>query len=140
MSGGSLDYFYSSLEDHVGDFRDKELDHLVSDLSKLFHYREWYLSGDICEGEWREARDRFKAKWFTDLGRQERIEKYIAEFSEEVRQTFGMSNRYCKNCSRWTEEDEPYGKCDINKHCLMHRSESCNKFEERHEDEGVGKV
>ena len=26
MSGGSLDYFYSELESHVGDFGDKELE------------------------------------------------------------------------------------------------------------------
>ena len=31
MSGGSLDYFYNTLQEHVGDFRDKELDHLVKD-------------------------------------------------------------------------------------------------------------
>ena len=45
MSGGSLDYFYSQLNDHVGDFKDRELDELVSDLAELFHDREWYLSG-----------------------------------------------------------------------------------------------
>ena len=43
MSGGSLDYFYTMLQDHVGDFGDKELDELVADLAELFHDREWYL-------------------------------------------------------------------------------------------------
>ena len=66
MSGGSLDYFYSQLQEHIGDFKDKELDELVEDLAKLFHDREWYLSGDYCEGTWNEARDNFKKKWFTD--------------------------------------------------------------------------
>ena len=37
MSGGSLDYFSCQLEDHVGDFGDKELDELVKDLAALFH-------------------------------------------------------------------------------------------------------
>lgn len=35
MSGGSLDYFYTMLQDHVGDFGDKELDELVADLAEL---------------------------------------------------------------------------------------------------------
>ena len=132
MSGGSLDYFCYTLEDHANDLGDKELNDLVKDLSKLFHDREWFLSGDTCEGHWNEARDAFKAKWFTAHGRQERIEKYLAEFSEEVRKTFGMSERYCKNCEYWTEEkkDSPYGHCEFEKHCLMHRSECCERWEE----------
>ena len=76
MSGGSLGYFYNDLESHIGDFGDKELDELVKDLAKLFHDREWYLSSDTGEGAWNESRDRFKEKWFTAYGRQERIEKY----------------------------------------------------------------
>lgn len=131
MSGGSLDYFYCTLQEHVGDFGDKELDELVKDLAELFHDREWYLSSDTGVGDWNEARDAFKAKWFTEHGRQERIEKYLAEFVDEVRQTFGMSNRYCKNCTHWTEKDkdERYGKCEYKKYCVMHRSENCEKFE-----------
>ena len=37
MSGGSLNYFYGQLEEHIGDFGDKELDELVKDLAELFH-------------------------------------------------------------------------------------------------------
>ena len=53
MSGGSLNYFYSELEGHAGDFRDKELDDLVRDLAHLFHEREWFLSSDrwLSSGE-----------------------------------------------------------------------------------------
>ena len=91
MSGGSLNYFYCQLQDHVGDFGDKELDELVSDLAELFHDREWYLSADTGRGSWEEARDAFKKKWFTKLGRQERIEKYLADFTEEIRRSFGIS-------------------------------------------------
>lgn len=129
MSGGSLNYFYSSLEEHDNDFGDKELKHLVKDLAKLFHDREWYLSGDTGEGAWNEARDKFKKKWFTEHGRQERIEQYLSEFSEEVRQTFGLSERYCKNCKNWTQiKNDEYGYCALNKHCLWHRSDSCEDF------------
>lgn len=73
MSGGSLDYFYCQLQEHVGDFKDKELDDLVNDLAELFHDREWYLSGDTGEGNWNEARDNFKKKWFTETGRTARM-------------------------------------------------------------------
>ena len=134
MSGGSLDYFFYKLEEHAKDLGDKELNELVADLATLFHDREWYLSGDTCEGNWNEARDAFKAKWFTEHGRQERIEKYLVEFADEVRKTFGISNRYCKNCKHWsekTEYDGRYSRCEFIKGALRHRSESCDKFEEK---------
>lgn len=127
MSGGHLDYFYSSLEDHVGDFGDKELDELVKDMADLFYEREWYLSGDTCEGDWNEARDKFKNKWFTKLGRQERLEKQI----KELRQAFGLEKQnYCKDCKYWTStESSYYGRCKFEDCCLMHRSETCDKWE-----------
>ena len=134
MSGGSLDYFYSDLQSHIGDFGDRELDDLVKDLAELFREREWFLSCDTCEGSWNESRDKFKDKWFKDGVRAERIEKYLAETREEVLKSLGISNKYCKNCSHWKpeeREDSPYGRCDLTKSCLMHRSESCDKFDER---------
>lgn len=135
MSGGSLNYFYSDLEDHAGDFKDKELDDLVKDLAHLFYEREWYLSGDTNEGSWREARDRFKAKWFTQTGRQERIEKYLDEIRTEVLDGLGLYDGYCQNCEHWAQcEDEgysKYGKCEFYKDCLMHRSEKCDQFKKR---------
>ena len=144
MSGGSLNYFYSSLEEHVGDFEDKELDELVSDLAKLFHAREWYLSADTGVGSWNEARDAFKAKWFKEGARQERIEKYLAEFFDEIRKSFGISDRYCKNCKHWsveTEYDGMYSACEYITGCVMHRNESCNKWEPKSESgDGVPKV
>jgi hypothetical protein len=134
MSGGSLNYFYSDVNEHVGDFEDRELDDLVKDLSQLFHDREWFLSGDTCEGNWNDARDAFKKKWFTPQGRQDRIEKYLSDISEEVRKSFGLSDKYCRNCAKWKPEKDktsPYGNCKITKSCLMHRSESCDEFEKR---------
>ena len=137
MSGGSLDYFYCTLQEHDKDFGDKELNELVSDLAELFHDREWLLSGDTGDGDWNEARDAFKEKWFTEHGRQERNEKYLVEFADEVRQTFGISNRYCKNCKHWLEKmeyDGRYSRCEFTKGALRHRSESCGKFEEKDHD------
>lgn len=133
MSGGSLDYFYSQLEEHAGDFDDKELDDLVKDFAKLFHDREWYLSGDMCEGTWRNARDAFKAKWFTEDGRRERIEKYLKQVNEEIRETFGISRKRCRNCKHWSKESEEseYGRCEFEKYCLMHSDEDCERFCER---------
>lgn len=134
MSGGSLGYFYCSLQEHVGDFCDKELDELVRDLADLFYEREWYLSSDTGVGSWNEARDKFKKKWFTELGREERIERYLTEITDEVRKSFGISNRYCRYCEHWSErKDKSYGDCSFQTHCLTHRMESCNKFEERKE-------
>lgn len=133
MSGGSLNYFYSDLENHIGDFEDKELDELVKDLAKLFHDREWFLSCDTCEGSWVEARDAFKQKWFSPDSRKERIEKYLDEIRDDVLKSFGISDKYCKNCKHWTQDDrdnyEVYGNCDLRKKCLMHRSESCERFQ-----------
>lgn len=134
MSGGSLDYFYSTLEEHVGDFADKELDELVFDLSKLFHDREWYLSADTCEGSRNEAGDSFKAKWFKNGARQERIEKYVSEFAEEMRKSFGLSHMYCKYCKHWKPNDKGvYGDCQFMDGRMMHRCESCDKWERKTE-------
>lgn len=130
MSGGSLNYFYCELQDHDKDFGDKELNELVSDLADLFHAREWYLSSDTGVGDWNEARDRFKAKWFTLHGRQERIEKYLDEIAEEVRESFGMSRRHCQHCKHWTEEEKgetyAYGRCPFTKGYVHHRSAPCD--------------
>ena len=131
MSGGSLDYFCFDLDSHVGDFKDRELDDLVHDLAELFHVREWYLSADTGEGDWQEARDAFKKKWFAEGARQERVEKYLEEIRQETLELFGFSNRYCKNCIKWAQEedyDNLYGRCSKVKGCLMHRSDSCDQF------------
>lgn len=133
MSGGSLDYFYSDLESHVGDFGDFELDDLVKDLAKLFHDREWYLSSDTGEGSWNESRDAFKKKWFGEGTRAERIEQYLNEVKEDLLKQFGVSEKYCVNCKHWTRDErehyEKYGNCDVKKNCLWHCYESCEKFE-----------
>lgn len=142
MSGGSLNYFYSDLRSHVGDFKDKELDDLIKDLSNLFYEREWFTSGDTCEGRWVEARNTFKAKWFTAYGRRERIEQYLDEIKSEMLKSLDLSDQYCGNCRYWhlkSKSDLPYGVCDRIKSCLMHRSECCENFERAEEGENEGR-
>lgn len=131
MSGGSLNYFYCQLEDHIGDFNDKELDELVKDLAQLFHDKEWCLSGDTGEGEWNEARDNFKKKWFTNIGRQQRVEQAFDEAKKELLQSFGLENHYCKDCKHWTKEDNTYGRCKFAKGYSNHRCDTCEKWEEK---------
>ena len=133
MSGGSLNYFYCQLEDHVGDFGDKELDNLVGDLAELFYARERYLSSDTGVGEWNEARDAFKSKWFTEYGRQERIEQYLDELGKEVREMLGIQKSYCKTCKHWTPGGigSSYGNCELESRVAMHRYENCKKWEGR---------
>lgn len=133
MSGGSLDYFYDRLEEHIGDFNDKELDELVKDLAQLFHDREWYLSGDYCEGNWNEARDNFKQKWFGQGARQERIEKYLKEVTQELLRSFGVDNRYCQHCKHWAKEIDSYGKCEFANGYLNHRCDTCERWEANNE-------
>ena len=135
MSGGSLDYFYCQLREHVGDFGDRELDELVDDLADLFHDREWYLSCDYGKGDWNEARDKFKKKWFTDVGRQERVEQAFDNAKAELLESFGIETKYCKDCEHWSVEEgrDDYGNCEFHTGCLMHRCESCDRWKKRKE-------
>lgn len=134
MSGGSLDYFYCTLRDHIGDFGDKELDDLVKDLALLFHDREWFLSGDVGMGDWNAARDAFKAKWFTQTGREDRIEKYLMDIADEVRRSLGFSRKYCQYCAFWSRCDkkgyETYGHCEHITGCLKDEMDFCDRFAE----------
>ena len=47
----------------------------------------------------------------------------------EIRKTFGMSNKYCKNCLHWSASDPPYGNCEYVTCCLFHGYDSCEKWE-----------
>ena len=132
MSGGSLNYICYTLEEHTQDFDDKELNDLVSDLSQLFHDREWYLSGDTGEGTWNEARDAFKRKWMTPDGREKRLIAYIDEEAEKLRQLVDIDRRrYCESCEHFApEKNSRYGNCKHETGCLMYRkSTACEKYE-----------
>ena len=131
MSGGSLDYFYNQLIDHVGDFDDVELDELIKDLSNLFKAREWYLSGDTGLGTWREERDKFKSKWFTEHGRNDRINSMITKMADKMRDALGVKESYCETCMNWTGDTEFYGRCKKTKNVYFHRREDCDKWEQK---------
>lgn len=132
MSGGSLDYFYARLREHVGDFGDVELDDLVKDLAELFYSREWYLSGDTGEGDWREARKAFKQKWLHSKSREERFEKYIDIAIESIRDDFGLNDhKRCESCKHWAHGDGRYGDCEFR--TRTHKGEMCEKWEKKEE-------
>ena len=84
MSGGSRNYFYHELEDQAGTMHDREMDELVSDLAEIMHDLEWWESGDYNEDAYREAVQKFKAKWFS--GAREEVLRGIVEKScDELR-------------------------------------------------------
>lgn len=106
-----MNYISYKLEEQEGCFRgdkyEKELEDALKDFTELLHAREWYLSGDICEGCWNEARDVFLA---THLG----IEPVTP---------------YCKECEYWHIVGDSYGKCEFQKGCLIHRCDPvCEQF------------
>ena len=132
MSGGSLDYFFSQLREHAGDFGDVELDDLVKDLAELFYNREWFLSSDTNEGVWREARKAFKQKWLYKDARGERFQQYIEEAVEKLRDDFGLNDhKRCETCQHWTQNRGNYGSCKFESEGLIHKGEVCKKWEER---------
>ena len=85
MSGGSLNYICYSLAEVAGELRDRELDDLVQDLSKVLHDAEWWLSRDIGEESYREKARKFKEKWFKE-SREERLRHYIDEIFDKAKQ------------------------------------------------------
>lgn len=85
MSGGSLDYFYSRLNDMVGGMHDPELDELIKDLVEIFHDLEWWQSADISEEDYRETVDNFKNKWLRGQPTK-RLKSTIDRVLEEKKQ------------------------------------------------------
>ena len=134
MSGGSMNYFYSTLEGYENRLDDVELNDLVHDLAKVFHDKEWADSGDTCEGSYNKTVKKFKDKWFTPEGRDERRTKYIDAIAGELKRSFGVGD-YCKDCRNWSIEagyDGEYGRCKHESTCVIHGyEEPCEKFERR---------
>lgn len=120
MSGGKLDYFFGSLEDHAEDFGD----------------REWYLSGDTSLGDWRKSRDEFKGKWLKEGGNRERIERYLHDIERDIRDELGISREYCHACAHFapSEKSANYGKCEYEERCLTHTHDRCDRWEPRMEE------
>lgn len=98
MSGGSMNYLYSSVREYaVGMMEDAELNELMGDVVELLHDLEWYQSGDYGEEAYRKSVAEFKAKWFgkskTRTERLERlIDERIAQARKECRQMIGLED------------------------------------------------
>ena len=90
MSGGSLDYFCYSLENHADDFGDKELKALVHDLAELYHDREWYLSGDTGLKNWIASKAKFKKKWLSG-GTDKILKGVLTEYIREMMEAYGIT-------------------------------------------------
>lgn len=103
MSGGDLfDYTYPNFDMADGKWRDEELNELYHDLfcGEEFSARgygglclslDFYLSGDTCEEDYREAVKRFKAKWFhrTPKNRLEYYQNKLQERCDELKREMG---------------------------------------------------
>lgn len=116
MSGGSMDYVYSSLamalnipsgsygigngkrssyNDDVKDTRrlnpmhDAELSEMMYDVSCLLNSLEWYESGDIGEEQYLADVSTFKSKWFNRDSKQstEAYKSDILSFLDSIAAT-----------------------------------------------------
>ena len=101
--------------------------------NKMPHKKSWkahVMSSDHKKFKWFFR----KKKWFTDVGRQKRVEQAFDSAKNELLQSFGFENKYCKDCKHWKAEpksESGYGKCKLHTSCLMHRCETCEKWEEK---------
>lgn len=65
MSGGSHNYeCFRVEEEYTGRMHDAVMNKLIEDLVVVLHDLEWFDSGDICEGTYRQSVEKFKEKWF----------------------------------------------------------------------------
>lgn len=106
-----MDYISYQLEEQEGCFRgdkyENVLEDALKDFAELLHAREWYLSCDTGEDDWREARDVFLAKYLN---------------TEPV-------TPYCEDCRYWHFVWDDYGKCELQKGVLTHRCKAvCERF------------
>ena len=122
MSGGSMNYFYCTLEEYENALGDRELNELVHDLVKVFHDKEWLDSADMGEGEYNKTVIEFKDKWFADAGKHERYLSYIDDAVRELKRELRLDRDFCKDCKRWQLQDGyiAYGKCEFHEGCLTH--------------------
>lgn len=132
MSGGSMNYFYCRLEEYTASLGDVELNELVKDLVDVFHDREWFLSGDISEGEYNKTVLKFKEKWF-GRPQEERVKAVVDAKIEEILRTLCVA-KFCKDCKHWKKENLPYGICKDNKWSNHGYDFACKDFEESEEE------
>ena len=143
MSGGTLNYRDRSTKleifNYCGDdsrkvpdvFNDREISEVVWDVFELIHDFDWYQSGDIQEGDWNLSVKRFKDKWFSKEGKEDRYKKYIDDSIKELKEVLGIDVEYCCNCGMFTEKEDSnrYGKCKNKKKVLVNKWEkACKDF------------
>ena len=78
MSGGSMNYVYSSIRSAADMVEDPEIADLLKDLSDLLHDEEWWMSADYAKERYLQTLAAFKRKWFTE-DRNERLKTYVDE-------------------------------------------------------------
>lgn len=84
MSGGSMDYIYSRLEETAsGRMKDRELNAMLEDFIKVLHDCEWMYSCDIGREDYFETVAKFKQKWFGN--RDERLKEIIEQATDELK-------------------------------------------------------
>ena len=93
MSGGSMDYIYSRVEDAACMTLDPEFAEMLRDAAKVLHDEEWWMSCDISKETYLETLAAFKAKWFCG-DRAERLKGYIdkdiGKLREELYELIGV--------------------------------------------------
>jgi len=81
MSGGRFDYFYSKLNEMIGDMEydydlnkkiklsaeERILKRFLTDLSSLLRDYEWWKSGDNLEEDFIKSFQKFKRKWLKEV-------------------------------------------------------------------------
>ena len=94
MSGGSMGYIYSRVEEYcVGYMEDAEMNDLMKDLVEVLHDLEWWQSADTSEEDYRKTLARFKKKWFGS-NREERLKGYIdKQIAETKSQLYSLIGR-----------------------------------------------
>lgn len=84
MSGGSMNYAYSTLLEISSIVHDQELSEMMKDLAKVLHDEEWWRSCDTSKETYIKSLNEFKKKWFVD-NRENRLKGYIDEAIENMR-------------------------------------------------------
>ena len=135
MSGGSMNYFYSTLEEYSNVLGDRELNDLVKDLCKVFHDKEWYDSADIGEGSYNQTVKEFKEKWFTEVGQNRRYAEYIDTAIRDLKRELRLYTTYCHDCVNWEKDKRysaEYGICKRHTTRMVHGYETpCEEFKMR---------
>lgn len=118
MSGGSMNYIYSQVEEASRCFSNPLVRELIKDVSELLHDKEWADSGDYSDGAYNKTEKAFTEKWFRNY--DDTLKAIISNEIESVRD--GLLNcigvaKYCKDCVNWKQgnSDSDYGRCKDDK-------------------------